>query len=395
MKVEYYPKRDSNWNVIRDVGFSVILPDNYNNLKKWPLEMAVHGIGERSAGTQADVENLVLGYDYNGDGVREGPAFVTDDMKKAVDIYGIVLVIPSYETTQFFEPAMVNYVYDFVQSKYSVVAKMLLTGFSYGGGAVVKYITSGSTNTGRVAYAVPCAPVSAIVNASIPGILKLPVHFFVNDKDTNAPTNLSVTKDMVTKLNASNPAIPALYTAFRRDGHGGNVEAWSLTPPKAPLGQGFIDAAENIYQVYVDILANGPRQMKSGTVIDPAPDTPPAGLTPVLNLSEANGRVQLDGRASSGYKSATLACISVPAGENKYAYNINGGGTEVGWIQLSKAGSYVFRLTIWSGAGYTGTAAMKDVTFNYGGGTAPAPFKPTHTITYADGRKEEVQIGTL
>lgn len=388
-RVDYYPKRDSTWKVIRDVAVAMVLPDNYpGGATKWKFAMVIHGIGERSAGTIENLKNLVLGFDYNNDGFREGSALVTDDMKRAVNLYGIILVIPTYESTQFFEPALINNVYDFVQANYSVVPKMLLTGFSYGGGAVTKYITSSTANAARVAYAVPCAPVSSIVTASIPGAAKIPVHFFVNDNDNNGSTNLNVTKNMVNALNASNPAIPAIYTAFRKDGHGGNVEAWSLTPPKAPGGQGFIDGAENVYQVYADILANGPRQMKAGSAIVIPPPPPPVTTTKaIVSFTMTGNVVKLDGSKSTGYTTGldgVWELASAPAGLYGWDVFLRGSSYIVAEATLPKPGTYSFRFKL------KGDPEIKTVSIDYG--KVPVGVEATGKLTFSDGTTQSVTV---
>jgi dienelactone hydrolase len=378
-RVDYYPKRDSTWKVVRTVGFAVLLPDNYNTSKKWPFKIAIHGIGERSAGTMDNLKNLVLGFDYNNDGFREGSGLVTEDMRKAVNIYGVVLVVPTYESTEFFEPALINYVYDFIQANYSVVPKMLLTGFSYGGGATIKYITSTLANAARVAYAIPCAPTRNIVDASVLKSEGVPVHIFVNDNDNNSSTNLSVTKGIVSTLNIGNLVI---YTAFRKDGHGGNVEAWSLTPPKAPGGQGFIDAAENVYQVYLDILANGPRQMKSGSAVIVQPP-PPTTITTkaIVSFTLTGNIVRLDGSKSTGYTTGldgVWELASAPAGLYSWDVFLKGSSYIVADATLTKPGAYSFRFKL------KGDPEVKTVDINFGK-TFVAFDSATDLITYSDG----------
>jgi hypothetical protein len=263
---------------------------------------------------------------------------------------------------------------------------MFLTGFSYGGGAVTKYITSSTANAARVAYAVPCAPVNSIVTASIPGQFKIPVHFFVNDNDNNGSTNLNVTKNMVNALNASNPAIPAIYTAFRKDGHGGNVEAWSLTPPKAPGGQGFIDAAENVYQVYIDILANGPRQMKSGSAVIVQPPPPTTITTKAIVSFTLNGNiVRLDGSKSTGYTTGldgVWELASAPTGLYSWDVFLKGSSYIVADATLTKPGAYSFRFKL------KGDPEVKTVDINYGK-TFVAFDSATDLITYSDGTTQK------
>lgn len=388
-KVDYYAKRDSTWKVVRDVAVEVVTPDNYGTHKKWPVVFAIHGVGERSSGTIDNLKNLYLGFDYNNDGFREGPAFVTDDMKKAVNLYGIVLVVPTYETTQFFEPTMVNSVYDFVKSKYSVVDKMLITGFSYGGGATIKYVSSSTANAARVAYAVPCAATNSLADATIPGKASVPVHAFSNDNDN--VVNVSNTKTFINAINATNPALKALMTIFRRDGHGSNVEAWSLTPPKAPGGTGFTDAAENIYQVYLDILANGPRQMKAGAVINPTPTDPPPTTTKtaIVSYTQAGNVIILDGSKSTGYTSGlegTWSLISAPAGVSSWDVFPKGSNYITAGAILPKIGTYSFQFKL--------DTEIKTVSITYG--KAPVKYDPvTGLLTYSDGSTEKVTVAAV
>lgn len=387
MKVEYYPKRDASYNVVRDTGYAVITPDAYNSAKKWPIEMAVHGVGERGGGTQKNLENLVNGFDYDNDGKIDSPGFVTDDMKKAVDKYGIVLVVPTYESNEFFEPAKVNWVLDEVNKKYSVVAKMLHTGFSYGGGCTMKYASSSPANAARVAYCVPCAATNSLADVSVLAKSGVPVHLFSNDRDDRV--DVSNTKAMYNALMAANPAIKPLMTIFRRDGHGSNIEAWSLTPPKAPGGQGFIDAAENIYEVYLSILANGPRQMKAGAVTVPPVDPPPPTTTKtaIVSYTQAGNVVILDGSKSTGYSSGLEGSWSLangPAGVASWDVFPKGSNYITAGAVLPKTGTYQFLFKL-------GDTETKTVDITYG--KAPVKYDPvTGLLTYSDGSTEKVTV---
>jgi hypothetical protein len=384
-KVEYFPKRDANWNIIRNTAFFVASPDN-NTPKPWKLMIAVHGVGERGAGTLDNLMNLWLGFDYNSDGVREGSAFVTDDMKRAINQYGILLLVPTYESNEFFEPAKVNFLYEYAKANYEVVDKMLLTGFSYGGGAVFKYITSNTSNANRVAYAVPTAAVKSIVDASIPGKVGLPVHAFSNDNDRTV--SISNTREQIASINASNPTLKAIYTGFRRDGHGGNNEAWSLTPPKAPNGEGFTDAAENIYQVYSDIIATGKgRQMKSGTVIptpDPTPIPNPTAKA-IVKFTLIGSSLKLDGTESTGWTNGLQGMWDLASAPgNQFSWDVfpKGSSYIVADAVLKMPGTYVFRFKL------QGDPEIKTVTINFGK-VAVSFDSSTDLITYSDGSTEK------
>lgn len=385
MQVKYFPKLNKDYSKIagQDIAFAVLVPTA--PLSKYILEIAIHGIGERSGGTLENLENLVLGFDYDGDGKREGAAFVTDDMKRAVDLYGIIMLIPTYENNTFFEPAKINQLYDWAVKNYPVYPKMILTGFSLGGGAVVKYITSSIANANRVAYAVPCAATHDIIDKTIPGKVNLPVHAFHNDKDDRV--DVSSTKAIISEINESNP-LKALMTIFRKDGHGGNIEAWSLTPPKAPGGQGFIDAAENIYQVATDIILNGPRQMKSGTATQqiPVPPAPPTSTLEAITSYKIDGdNIHLIGDKSVGYKSGMdgrWEFISAPTGVTK-SQVFPGGSTYINADgKLPKPGTYKFQF-------FLKGAQPVDVTVEYGTAAKTlVSLSGSVTLTYSDGSSE-------
>jgi hypothetical protein len=383
MQVRYLPKLNPDWSSIpgQEVAFAILIPDSYTPSKKYAFGIFIHGVGERSGGTKEQLENLVLG-SKQPDGTRKWP-LVTDGMKRAVDQYDIIMAIPTYEGNTFFEPNKVNFVYDFVKANYNIYDKMLISGFSLGGGAVFKYVTSSLSNANRVAYAIPCAAVSAIVDATIPGRANVPVHAFSNDSDPTV--NVSNTKNQLNAINNSNPAIRALATIFRKDGHGGNNEAWDTTPPKAPGGQGFIDAAEDIYQVMNDIVRNGPRQMRSGTSVTTTTTRPPsttttttklpsttttttqalvtaiAGSDQTVNISTAF----LDGSRSTGWKSATWEMIQYPEGVSPWYPVIQSGGWVTTRLVLPKEGTYVFELTTYSEESRKGLSAKDSVMVNF------------------------------
>lgn len=396
MIVKYFPKLNPDQSQIpgQEIAFAVLIPDSYTSTKKWILEIATHGMGERSGGTLENLKNLVLGPDYDSDGDRDGAAFVTADMKKAVDRYGIVMFIPTY--SNFFEPNMVNYVYDYAMSHYNLYPKMIYTGFSLGGGSGIKYGTSNESNARRVGLLILCAPTLDIIDKTIPGRVGLPVHCFHNDGDPNNPNDgdpkvpASNSRTIVSKINESNPAIRAQYTFFNQGDHGGNIEAWALTPPVAPGGQGVLDASENIYQWGTDCIINGPRQMRSGTaVIQPPPviEAPPT-VTPITSYTIDEKGIHLVGDKSIGYKTGgdgRWELLTAPSGVTK-AQVFPGGSTYINADgKLPEPGTYVFQFSL--------KGAVKPVEVTVQHGEAVKTFSgfnsTTDLITYSDGTTEK------
>lgn len=394
MKIIYKPKRDNNYNLIpgSDVGIAILLPDGYPATKKWPWMLSVHGIGERSGGTEESLRNLVIGVDYNKDG-KVDSVYVTPGQREAVDKYGIIIVVPTYESNSFFDPAKTHWVYNYMQQNYAVMPKYWYDGFSYGGGAALAALTDPVTAP-NIIYATPCAPTNSLNKTGIPliGQYKIPVHVYVNDEDTNAPTNLSVTKEIIAAINATNPPIKAIFTAFDKVGHGSHEEATSITPPKAPGGQGVIDAAENEYQVFLDILANGPRQIKTGSiVVTPSPTAPaPVLVTAKADYSIDGYKIHLIGDKSTGFTQGydgKWEFVSGPPGVTSQqvfpagSTYINADGV------LPKPGDYKFRFTL------KGAPSPIEISVSYGTveKTLSSFNSTTDLITWSDGTTEKAE----
>lgn len=383
-KVEYFPKREAGGNPIRPTAYMAITPDNLPAGQKLKLVIAIHGHGERSAGTIDNLMNLLLGEDYNRDGVREGPPFVTADMKKAVNLFGLLMIVPSYESNEgSLSVTKINALYDWAQSTYSVHPKMMLTGFSAGGGSSLAFIKSSLDNANRCAYVVLCASTNPGGDKTIPGRAGLPVHVATNKTDPTV--NKTSSQQIVADINAT-ATLKALYTEFDRNGHGSNLEMWSLIPPKAPGGVGFTDAAENTWQVFNDIIITGkPRQMKSGSVI-PTPEPPSVPTTKaIVKFTLSGSSLKLDGSGSTGWSNGldgVWSFVSGPAG--LFSWDIFPGGSSyiVANGILPKAGSYTFAFKL------KGDPEIKTITVEFGK-VAIAFDSETDLITYSDGSTEK------
>jgi hypothetical protein len=387
MKTLYLPRLDANGNILRDVAFAALLPDPWNKDVKWPWIMCVHGMGERSDGTEAQLRNLVDGIDFDKDG-RVDWVFITADMRRAVDQYGIVMIVPTYQG--FFEPDKINKLYNSVVSEYSLVPKMLGDGFSLGAGAWIKYAASSISNASKLAYATPVAPTREVSDLSIIAKSGVPFHIFVNERDDNPATNLSVAKAIVSDINKNTPLIPAVYTAFDVGGHGGYGESNSMTPPKAPNGEGLVDASENKYQVYLDILKNGARQMKTGSVSQPTPTPVPVGVIAKTRYELVGSNLKLIGSGSTGYRDGLEGVwefVSGPAGVSVYQVFPGGSSYIDADAKLPMPGTYVFKFTLKGATPQTVTVVYAQKSVSYFDSN-------TDNITFSDGTIEK-GIATL
>jgi hypothetical protein len=399
MRVEYFPGVDSQGRKIRDFACAVKLPDSFPgaSTKKWKWGIICHGMGERSDGRQSHLEQLaVKGFDWNNDGVADS-FFISEDMKKAVDLHETIIVVPTY--SNFFEPETVNRIYDHIIANFQGQGTFLFEGFSLGGQAVFKYISSSEGNAKRVHLAVPVAAPYGLVSAATAAKYGPVIHAFSNDKDDRVSS--SNTTKQISDINGQNPVVKAQYTLFRVDGHGGDKEAMALTPPKAPGGQGVIDAAETIWQLNDAIVAGTRRQIKTGTIPTPAPapSPTPSLLTANFNLSdgqEINTTVfEMDASASTGVKTDwegykwDVKPVG-PAAGKQYGVRPDGsyGGPKKKLIDIVD-GQYEIILTVKSVTGSTATKKVI-VTAKIGVAKTLTGFdSSTDIATYSDGSTEK------
>lgn len=387
MKPIFYPAVDSNYNTIQKVGFVVLLPDNYEPAKTYPWKIFLHGKGNLGNGSQENLENLILGYRYSPDAERVN-APVPKDFITAVDLYGIIAVVPNYSA--YFQPDSWNFVYDFVRARYNLVDKFLGTGFSWGAGSLMKYARSSLANASRVALACPVAPTNDGGDWNNVKNGKTIYWNFVNKGDDNGPTNLTVSQGMVNAFNATLPTYKGLLTAKDINGHGGVEWALAIAPPKAPGGVGFLDAAENIYQLYLDILKSGPRLPKIGAA--------PAGLSAAFNVADkaviTTTTLDLDASASTGVKTGwdaykwDIVPINAPwmhlqdgayGGPKKRVTNLGNGTYSIGLTVRDAAGNEAKR-SITITVSLDGTVVKQPTGFDW----------TTKTLAFSDGSKEIV-----
>lgn len=390
MKPIFYPAFDNNYNPLQKVGIVMLFPDNHDYTKPAPWMTFLHGMGNLGDGRQESLENLILGYRYSPDAERVN-APVPKDFITAVDQYGIVGVVPNY--SKYFEPDSWNFVYDFVRAKYNLVDKFLGTGFSWGAGSLMKYVRASLANANRVALACPVAPTNDGGSWDNVKNGRTVYWNFVNKGDDNGPTNLSVSQNMVNGFNATTPPIRGLLTAKDINGHGGVEWALGLTPPKTPGGVGFTDAAENIYQLYLDILKAGPRQPKTGTIQPPA-----ATLTAAFNLVDrqvvTTSVFDLDASASIGVKTGWDAYKwdIVPINAKWMTLQDGAYGGPKKRISNLSNGTYSLTLTVKDPVGNTAQKAIT-ITVQLSGTVLKQPVSfdwATQTLTFSDGSKEVV-----
>ncbi len=321
----------------------------------------IHGRGELSEGKLENLRNVIIGFDY-GTGVRQY-AIASPDFKEAIRTGQYIGVVPTYANN--LSVSDINYILDQVEMDFPVDrTKEGLVGFSLGGGAVVRYITSSPLNAGRLAFAVAAAPVNWATDWKIVADARLQFIGITTEADKVVdPSNI---KGMVDKLNSYNPAIKPKLIILPGDGHGGLNEIISLSHPLVPQTIG----------AYLATVSTADRkQYPTNTTTTPPTQPPTTTLTAIakeIGITTVS-TVTLDGSDSKGATGASWGCINVPAGVNPYTnFFPKGSGWYTVTATLPKEGAYTFVLNA-----YNSTATARDtIVVTYQKTTVPVPVVP-------------------
>lgn len=258
-------------------GFSVRVPAGYTPGKLYPVWVIVHGIGERSSGTIDDLQNVREGYDYDGPGpLLRQYGIETTELKANGDRFGHITVIVTYPSE--FNPNDFDYVLDFLEQNYQVdTSREAIIGFSLGGGAILRYITSSLKAAQRVAVAVACAPVNWAGNVQniVDARLQLIATSAAADYRVNPTTNI---KPVLDRINALKPSIAPVYIEWPGTGHGTFNEMLAGTDSRIPQSMfAYLDASTSITRL---------KYPTTGTKPTTPPVTQPTTATADFNIAE-------------------------------------------------------------------------------------------------------------
>lgn len=255
--------------------------------QKRGVVLLTHGIGERSAGGIENLINLIDGFDYDGAGpLPRQYAFENDTIEAFAAKYDFHLVTVTYPDS--FEPNDYTYVLDSVIRDFSVdITRLYIVGFSLGGGAILKGVTSSVAFPSRLAGAIAAAPVNwATVHKNVVDANLQVIGTTCEVDKTVSPANI---KDFVTKVNAYKPKLPAVLIIYKGTAHSGFNE---------------IMAEENTWKwMAANSNTNRIAFTRPDGISNPSTPTPEPGV-PDFNI--ANGQVittsefELDASASQG-----------------------------------------------------------------------------------------------
>jgi dienelactone hydrolase len=332
---------DDGKTVYRPDGYSVQVPQGYDRSKKYPSLIVVHGVGELGNGTYADIMNVTFGFDYDGPGpLQRQYAISSDEFKAAIDQYGFIGIVVNYSNE--FNPTDFDAVMNEVEKNFAVdLTREGIIGFSLGGGAILRDITSSLARAKRWVVAVACAPVNWATDLKNVRDANLQLIGITGRTDPRVdPSNI---KGVVAALNAMNPATPADLIILPYDGHTGLNEMLARSHPNVP---------QNIYEYIKSVSTDERRPYPTNTSTGQPPviTPPPAGNTKaVTSFTLAQNTARLIGSKSTGYQSGldgSWSFISGPIGATAGKVFPTGSSYIDATATLPAPGTYVFRFNL-------------------------------------------------
>jgi phage tail protein X len=316
-------------------GFLEYLPASYSTdvSKKYPTIIYIHGGASFGSGSASNLANLSK--------VEGVPLYISKGT------FPTSIVTPYGDTTSFIAispqfarppstPQDVKAVIDYVLSHYRVdLNRLYLTGYSLGGNAVWQ-APFNLAAAQRLAAMVPVSgynyPYYDTTAKFIAGA-NIPVWAIHSNADQTAPVSLSV--NMVSKINSYNPTVPAIITRLTTQSHDSSVSA-AYNPTFRPNGK-------NIYEWMLQYAKAYPPIANAGN------DT--SIVLPVNSVTVSGSR-------SAERQGAALTYLWTKAtGPAQYSISDTKAVTPV--ITGLVAGTYSFKLTVTNTAGLSATDTVK------------------------------------
>lgn len=321
--VYYFPRESDSRE-----GFAARPPKNYTPDKRYPVILLCHGMGERGTGDMAALQNVVDGFDYDGPGpLPRQWAIETPQFEAYCEKYQIIGVTVNYPSE--FNPDDFNYVLDTLEAKFSIdPTREAAIGFSLGGGAILRYITSSLSNAKRLAFAVAAAPVSwATVTKNV---VDAGLQFIGTTYETDPTVSASNVKNFVNSISATNPK-PVLII-YPGAAHGGFNEIINYPA---------------IYEYLLKTSRDNRVQFVVGGTVTPPVEPPTTTVKAVTSFMITGNKIALIGRNSTGYNigyDGTWQFISGPA-TSKQVFPLGSSYIDANGF-LPAPGTYVFEFVL-------------------------------------------------
>jgi poly(3-hydroxybutyrate) depolymerase len=222
-------------------GFYEFKPPNYatSPTTKYPLIIALHGIGERGNGTtelyrvasQAIPKNIAAGnkmtFTWNG---KTESFLVLAPQCRMVDTLWY----------SYYIDEMINYAKKNLQVDTN---RIVLTGFSMGGGGTWAYASASKSNSTKLAGIAPVCPACLMNNGKNIADANLPVYAFHALNDTTKVALPICTKNAIDSIKKYNPITKPQATYYTTGGH----SIW-----KSTYDTGYINQNPNIYEWFLN-----------------------------------------------------------------------------------------------------------------------------------------------
>ncbi|WP_165813917.1 PKD domain-containing protein [Terrimonas sp.] len=331
-------------------GFFESLPNDYssNPSKKYPLIVALHGVGELGNGSQGVLELVA----------KNGITKLLNDKKfPATFSYGgqsfsFIVLSPQMKVDNDWQNS-IQATIDYAKKTYRVdEQRIYLTGLSMGGVAAFSYAASTVERGKGLAAAVLVTPGWAGNSFQLNNISASQLPIWVTNNSGDPYNSPSTAQELVNNLNSLVPPPPkAILTIFDKSGH----DAWTAT-----YDPGFRQGGLSVYEWMLSY--------KRGTTTPVL--TANAGSDKVITLP--TNTVTLDAGASSvssgSITSYSWAKVSGPSGET---VTLLSNGLQAKLTGLV-AGVYEYKLTIKDSNGSTATDNVI-VTVNSSGTSTDPP----------------------
>lgn len=336
------------------------------------IVIVIHGIGEVGDGSLNQLQNIMEGWDYDGDGPRPREfAMPIPEYKKNLKDFNILGVHINYKssfTLSDFDYVINTVVADFKGNRNCVSAIC----FSLGGNQLIPFITSSVENAKKLVLAVLCAPVNPGGNWLNVVDAKLQVIGTSYAVDKRVPSDN--VKRAIADINRLNPTIKPVYKEWPGENHG-------------TLNEMMADPA--IFQYMNSVSTSDRKQFTFGTTpIPPVVVPPTTSIKAVASYTGTGPAIRLIGEKSTGWKTGyegTWAFVSGPAGVTAKQVFPGGSSFINANANLPIPGTYVFRLNL------TGTTPA-EITVVYGTTTQPKEIlsfdSGTDLITFKDNTTE-------
>jgi predicted peptidase len=218
-------------------GFYEHLPSGYDNVKRFPLVLFLHGRGEIGSGSQTDLPSILrnglpkfINAGFNPDFIMLAPQF-----KQSASVLDL---------DQLYTYAINNYLVD--------TSKVYVTGLSMGGGSTWGAASYNETLADKYAALVPICGAWKPEPYTMSVIAKLGIPVLATHNTDDPTVSVNDTIGWVDGINARSPKVPAIKTIWPSGGHnawdrthdpaskeffGGNIWTWLLQFSRPQAGQ--------------------------------------------------------------------------------------------------------------------------------------------------------------